>query len=133
MEGWWKGRHRNAEVNNVFRRINNFTYSLPRRFEIHTTYIPSGSNPADPPSRGILGPPQFLLPSIDLPEPVRNFLVDATETPTPTELRLLREGHYPPAAQKNINRAILQQEANKRSHAFRKEEDRVVLDALQDI
>jgi hypothetical protein len=132
VEGWWRGRHRNPEVNNVFRRIHAFSHALPGRFEIHTTYVASKSNPADLPSRGIYGPLEFLLPPISLPEPILNFLVDATLPLTPTELRLLREQRYPPAAAKNINRILLQQGAVERARASSEEEEQVILAALRD-
>jgi len=85
VEGWRNGRHRNREANECFKRIHNFASSLPRRFEVHTKYVPSKLNPADGPSRGRYGPWDKLLPDIPIPEPVRTFLVDpspleATET-----------------------------------------------------
>jgi len=92
VEGWWKGRHRNAETNEVFKRINTFTHGLSGRFEIQSSFIASAFNPADPLSRGIYPPTEFLLPPILLPEPIREFLIDGTAALTNTERRLFREG-----------------------------------------
>jgi hypothetical protein len=131
VEGWWRGRHRNSEVNQIFRRINNFIHPLPRRFEIQTTYVASGSNPADPPSRGIYGPVELLLPSINIPEPIQSFIIDSTSPLSPTELRLFREGRHPVAARKNIDRILHHQEAIDRARASIDADDRTVFLALQ--
>jgi hypothetical protein len=127
VEGWWKGRSRNREVNTVFRRIHEFIGHVPRRFAIHTTYVASEQNPADGPSRGIYPPFELLLPPIDIPPAIRDFIIDATLPPTATELQLLRNGHYPPPAAKVINRAILRQEGIERAQAFREEEELFLL------
>jgi hypothetical protein len=116
VEGWWKGRHRNREVNAVFRRVHEIIRSVPRRFAIRTTYVPSEHNPADEPSRGIYPPQELLLPPIHIPDAIRSFIVDATEPPTVAELNLLRNGRYPPPAAKIINRALLRQQGAERYH-----------------
>jgi hypothetical protein len=41
--------------------------------------VPSQHNPADAPSRGILGPPNRLLPPVSLPSALRPFVRDAAE------------------------------------------------------
>jgi hypothetical protein len=64
--------------------------------------VPSSSNPADGPSRGIYPPSSLLLPPITLPPGLEQFLTDSQSPLTPTERRLLREGCYPPAAAKCI-------------------------------
>jgi hypothetical protein len=46
--------------------------SLPLTLRVH-------SNPADDPSRGILGSDKFLLPPIDIPPELNEFIIDATE------------------------------------------------------
>ena len=132
VEGWWKGRSRNREVNAIFRRIHEFIDHIPRRFAVHTTYVASEQNPADEPSRGIYPPFELLLPPIDIPPAIRNFIIDATLPPTATELQLLRNGRYPPPAAKVINRAILRQEGIKRAQAFREEEELFLLRAVHD-
>jgi len=77
VEGWYNSRHRNPPANEAFRRIHHFIHSLPREFDIHTKYIPSEANPADGPSRGILGHPSKLLPDIPIPISIRYLLEDA--------------------------------------------------------
>ena len=77
VEGWRNGRHCNRAANEVFKRIHQFLRTLPHRLEVVTQYIPSAFNPADPPSRGILGPPHLTLPEIQLPEPLRPFLISS--------------------------------------------------------
>lgn len=72
VEGWWSGRSRNAQANEVFKRIH---YLLRiHGCALYTKYVPSASNPADGPSRGIF--PNFgkLLPSIDLPRELEPFI-----------------------------------------------------------
>lgn len=132
VEGWWKRRHRNREVNEVFRRINEFIHNLPYPFDVVTTYVPSASNPADEPSRGIYGPTSFLLPPISLPTELSTFLIDATEPFSAAELRLLRDGHYSAPAAKVINRELLRQQAAERARVSRYEEESFISSALSD-
>lgn len=65
VEGWWSGRSRNAQANEVFKRMHH----ILRLHEcaIYTRYVPSASNPADGPSRGIFPNQDKLLPPIELP------------------------------------------------------------------
>jgi hypothetical protein len=132
VEGWWKRRHRNREVNEVFRWINSFILNLPHPFDIVTAYVPSASNPADNPSRGIYGPECFLLPPISLPTELRPFLIDSTEPLSPAEIRLLRDGSYSTPAAKIINRELLRQQAIERARASRSEEEEVISRSLAD-
>lgn len=132
VEGWWRWRHRNHEVNGVFRRISEFTHSLPGPFEVVTSYVASASNPADKPSRGIYGPRSLLLPPVKLPAELEGFLIDATEPLSPTELRLLRNGSYSAPAAKLINRELLKQQAIVRAGADRKEEEDFISKALSE-
>ncbi|KAG1793655.1 uncharacterized protein HD556DRAFT_1443444 [Suillus plorans] len=53
-------------TNNVFLTINKFLIDLPQCINISTMYVSSASNPADKPSRGILGLIELLLPPIDI-------------------------------------------------------------------
>ena len=65
VEGWWSGRSRNPQTNDVFKRIH-----LLLRIHggaVFTRYIPSASNPADGPSRGIFPSFDKFIPSIILP------------------------------------------------------------------
>jgi hypothetical protein len=106
--------------------------NLPHPFDIVTTYVPSASNPADNPSRGIYGPKCFFLPPISLPTELRSFLIDSTEPLPPTEIRLLRNGSYSTPAAKIINRELLRQQAIERARASRSEEEEVISRSLAD-
>jgi hypothetical protein len=77
VEGWWKGSSKNTQTNLVFRRMHDVTEATGAHF--HTRYVPSQHNPADAPSRGILGPPHLLLPPVPIPIPLRPYLCDATD------------------------------------------------------
>jgi hypothetical protein len=105
VEGWWNGRSRNRAVNDVFKRIHSFLEINDSSNYFHTAYVPSKSNPADGPSRGIFPSPTHLLPSIYLPPCLDRFLVDAQLPYTPTEQRLHREGRYSKFIAKRINDA----------------------------
>ena len=74
VEGWWTGRSRNPQTNRVFRRIHEL-------LEKHDTtivsrYVNTAHNPADGPSRGIFPPRHLLLPPVELPKEIENFVVD---------------------------------------------------------
>jgi len=72
VEGWWKGSSKNSQTNIVFRQIHKFSEAAGVHF--HTRYVPSQHNPADAPSRGILGPPSRLLPPVPLPSTLLPFI-----------------------------------------------------------
>jgi hypothetical protein len=97
VEGWRNFRSRNKPTNLVFRRIHSFLEQFDHSLSILSDYVPSASNPADPPSRGIYPPAELLLPEISLPPGLDRFIVDSTHPYSPTEVRLFREGRYPPA------------------------------------
>jgi hypothetical protein len=65
VEGWWKGCSRNKHVNGVFRRIHDLSEEAQSLF--HAFYIPSGSNPADNPSRGNCPALHLRLPVLRIP------------------------------------------------------------------
>jgi hypothetical protein len=132
IEGWWKSRHRNRAVNHVFRRIHEFIFNLPNRFEIHTTYIASAANPADGPSRGIYNAQHLLLPPVDIPESIREFIIDATEPLSPTELRRLHNGDYTPPAAKFINHLLTKEQAAERAKDERAREEDIISHVLHD-
>ena len=73
VEGWWTGRSRNAQVNEVFKRIH-FCLSL-HECTAYTRYVTSASNPADGPSRGIFPDRGKLLPPIELPKELEPFVL----------------------------------------------------------
>lgn len=126
IEGWEKFKHRNRAVNGIFRRIHEFMLNLPTRFEIHTTYVASASNPADEPSRGIYGPLHLLLPPVHIPETIQEFVIDATEPLSPAELRHLRNGNYTPPAAKFINRVLIREQAAARAESAQTAEDEII-------
>ena len=65
VEGRWSGRSRNTETNEVFKRLHSIL--RVHGCEIYTRYVPSASNPADGPSRGVLPSLNKLLPPVELP------------------------------------------------------------------
>lgn len=103
VEGWWNFRSKNPATNRVFRRIHAFLEPYCFAFSIHSAYVASLSNPADPPSRGIYPPSSLLLPELQLSADLSRFLVDATLPFSPTEIRLFREDRYPPILAKRIS------------------------------
>ncbi|TFY67377.1 hypothetical protein EVJ58_g1655 [Rhodofomes roseus] len=106
VEGWHNRRSKNPAVNLVFQQLLQHLHSTGNSECIHTAYVPSAHNPADGPSRGIYPSRALLLPPVPLPPGLDKFLVDSQEPLTPLELRLHREGRYPPAAAKFIDRAL---------------------------
>lgn len=123
VEGWWKHRHCNKAINGVFQRIHNFLHHLPNHLNIVTTYVPSKSNPADNPSRGILRPLHLLLPSIDIPVELDSFIIDTTFPLSPTELWLLWDRKYTIPTANLINRTLLRQQATEWNKVSRAEEE----------
>ncbi|KAJ3497203.1 hypothetical protein NMY22_g19725 [Coprinellus aureogranulatus] len=70
---FWKGRSRNVEVNYSIRRFMNILDSLHLFLEVE--YVRSEENPADPISRGDLGPQELQIrPSVMLPEELLPYL-----------------------------------------------------------
>ena len=106
VEAWWNFRSRNKATNRVFRRIHSFLEQFDHSLSIHSAYVPSATNPADPPSRGLYPSTKLLLPELPLPADLDRFLVDATLPYSPTEIRLFREGHYPPFSALRIDRFL---------------------------
>ena len=92
VEGWQNGRSWNSTINTVFRQLHSLFGIDDPQHSFHPVYIPSGSNPADSPSRGIYPPVTRLLPAISLPAELDNFLICSQSPPTPTEWQLLQEG-----------------------------------------
>ncbi|GBE82477.1 hypothetical protein SCP_0408610 [Sparassis crispa] len=90
VEGWWNGRSRNRQVNLVFQHLHSLLGNAGS--SIHTRYIPSQSNPADAPSRGIYPKSLPLLPAIEIPPELHPFLVNFDAPPTSAERHLLQQG-----------------------------------------
>jgi hypothetical protein len=95
VEGWWNFRSRNTAVNNVFKRVLNHLERSGFAECVHTSYVCSGDNPADAPSRGQYPDRSQLLPFFPIPSQLQHFIVDATEPLMPTEQQLLRNGCAP--------------------------------------
>lgn len=93
VEGWWKGRSRNGPTNNIFRSIHDACQHSGNAFL--TRYVPSASNPADNPSRGIYDSPSLLLPTIPIPDDLKQFVADYDAPLLPAEIRLIRQGTAP--------------------------------------
>jgi hypothetical protein len=106
VEGWWNYRSKNAATNRVFRRIHSFLEPFNHSLSIHSAYVPSKNNPADPPSRGLYPPLELLLPDIQLPADLSRFIIDATLPYSPTEIRLFRENRYPAELANRIERFL---------------------------
>ncbi|KIK80554.1 hypothetical protein PAXRUDRAFT_158369 [Paxillus rubicundulus Ve08.2h10] len=81
VEGWWNGRHHNTETNQIFRRVHDFLTEASHILNIRAKYIPSASNPADGPSRGIFPPRSLLLPRIALSHPLLSLIIDVVDLP----------------------------------------------------
>jgi hypothetical protein len=105
VEGWWNGRSRNREVNQVFKRLHSLISGHPASHSIHTSYVRSSENPADGPSRGIYPSSTLLLPPIRLPTSLLRFLVDSESPYTPTEQQIRGEGRHPRTIAKSIDSA----------------------------
>jgi hypothetical protein len=84
IEGWWAGRHRNPETNNIFQCLHSFLAQTNHGRTVRTCYVPSAENPVDSPSRGKY-PPAHLLPRIPIPPPLVPFIIDVNDPLTPVE------------------------------------------------
>ena len=92
VEGWKNGRHCNHATNTMFRQIHSFLLTVPSHLDISTRYVQSEHNPADGPSRGILGPTDTLLPAFPILLELEPFIIDTLSPPSPTELIALQRG-----------------------------------------
>ena len=72
VEGWKRGRSRNHNTNQVFRRIHRLLEKS--NSEIRTSYVRSGDNPADGPSRGLYPFSHPLLPEVQILDPLASFI-----------------------------------------------------------
>lgn len=73
VDGWRKGRSRNVQVNEVFKRIDTFLET--RGVQVYPEYIRSADNPADGPSRGRF-PSSPRLPAIALPVALEGLVIE---------------------------------------------------------
>ena len=73
VEGWRKKSSPNKPTNKVFRLILNVTEKGDRT--VHTRYVPSATNPADGPSRGVFPPHELRLDELNIPNELRPFLL----------------------------------------------------------
>lgn len=85
VEGWWKGCSRSRQTNFVFHRL--VSELEERNVRIHTCYVESDANPADEPSQGKFPPHRLLLPPVDIPQPLRQLIVDFDAPLAPAEGR----------------------------------------------
>lgn len=83
VEGWWTGRSRNSQTNRVFRRIHRLLEKC--NTVLVTRYVNTAQNPADGPSRGIYPPESLLLPSVKLPDEIKDLVVDFNAPLRPNE------------------------------------------------
>lgn len=90
VEGWWRGHSGNISTNNIFHHIHHVCTATGTT--ILTRYVPSASNPADDPSRGIYGAREAILPAISIPPELHTFIANYDAPLQATELRLLRKG-----------------------------------------
>ncbi len=74
VEGWANGHSRNHQVNGVFKRVHKLLGSA--NSTVIARYVASAENPADGPSRGIFPPERLLLPPIEIPGELQDFIVD---------------------------------------------------------
>lgn len=74
VSGWANGRSRNRPSNEAFKRIHRAL--AVRERHAYLSYIASGSNPADGPSRGLLLDQSRLLPIIPIPPALRHIVFD---------------------------------------------------------
>lgn len=74
VEGWWNGRSHNEAVNFVFRRIHDLLDY--HGTVVHSRYVRSAENPADAPSRGILGTAALRLPTLELAGESAHWLIE---------------------------------------------------------
>ena len=91
VEGWWKGRSRNAPTNEVFKLIH--IISEDSKSSFLTRYVTSKDNPADDPSRGIYGPRNLLLPLIPIPTEFQQLVVDFDSETQESEWRNRQSPH----------------------------------------
>ena len=109
VEGWWTGRSRSTETNEVFKRIHEILGD--RDTTLVTRYVNTKWNPADGPSRGIYPPAHLLLPRISIPAQVRAFVVDFDE-PCAS-----REGHFSGGIHPTTKSSFSATERQRRAHA----------------
>jgi len=92
IEGWWNGRSQNKPTNDTFKHIHSILDTA--QCTVITRYVPSSSNPADPPSQGIYPPAHLRLPIAAIPHILWPFLENAPSYnpslhyPTPHEQSL---------------------------------------------
>ena len=76
IEGWKNGRSHNQLTNDTFQRLHNILSHAD--CSMVTKYIPSGRNPADPPSREIYSPTHLKLPALPILHTLQPFIRNAT-------------------------------------------------------
>ena len=107
VEGWWSGRSRNQQVNEIFKRIHLLLNS--HQCTVYTKYVPSASNPADGPSQGRFPAFSKILPPIDIPSELEPFII-------PLNGRTHRQQSHARSAHPTNKPRISQSEAEYRLH-----------------
>ncbi|THH15554.1 hypothetical protein EUX98_g9445, partial [Antrodiella citrinella] len=74
VEGWRSGRSRNGPTNNIFKLVH--TACVAVGIHVIARYVPSKSNPADAPSRGVYSAKELLLRPIVIPPELHHLIVD---------------------------------------------------------
>ena len=74
VEGWWKGRSRNRQMNAVFHCLHSILGA--KQCIVYTRYVPSKDNPVDEPSQGTYLPIAYLMPNIPIPSELHKFITD---------------------------------------------------------
>ena len=119
VEGWWKGRSRNKQMNTVFRHI--YTVLHTWQCTIHTRYVPSQDNPADNLSTGVYPPLTHFLPYIPIPPELLALITDFDSelpSPSPGQYLLPRALPKPPRALSDSKRASVNAELDRRGEEF---------------
>lgn len=94
VEGWSRGRSRNHPTNEAFKRI--YSALDQSNCTLHTKYLQSTANPADPLSRRIHPPLCFLLPPIHIPPALGNLILDFNDPTVPIGTFKLSQTEAPP-------------------------------------
>ena len=74
IEAWHCGRSRNRHINHLFKQL--VPELICTNCDVVTWYVPSRGNPTDPLSRSFFPSLSLLLPPIDLPGELNQFLID---------------------------------------------------------
>ncbi|KAF9218320.1 hypothetical protein BS17DRAFT_823116 [Gyrodon lividus] len=77
------------------------------------------------------GSPELQLPPIPIPPQLQEYIVNAQQPLSASELRHLCKGSYSSTATRTFNRLCLQQEAAEQSHTKKEVDDELIFRELQ--